>query len=318
MITCDTGSEGSRKNFQHDGALIGWFAPRDLPASDWLTLQRDNVTTWHLPGLLAFRFLFLVDGYALRFSQHLLAFVATTTRDTYLARSPPSPTPPKPPTWQTGHSSEGSTKNNMDVIHLSIPLAGMDPTRKATPDERETAQDRAFRMLSEGELLWCMSHDSALHSCLRCTDIGSGFTSEGLGCVGVIARRHSFSVALNNVSKCSQSPRGRTKKSYSYHACSFIRDLREERRGDRSSLNSFSTQRSQLLPALPVSLSQLACVFSKTRGIVLRGHGPPRGRAQRQAPRPRPRWRRVPRSYIRIHCRSKAGTDLQARIDRRH
>lgn len=34
---------------------------------------------------------------------------------------------------------------------MTMPLAGMEPRRKAEPFDREEAEERAFRMLSEGE-----------------------------------------------------------------------------------------------------------------------------------------------------------------------
>lgn len=37
-------------------------------------------------------------------------------------------------------------------MRISMPLAGMDPTRKVDADGRDQAAERAFRMLSEGKL----------------------------------------------------------------------------------------------------------------------------------------------------------------------
>lgn len=39
----------------------------------------------------------------------------------------------------------------MDMMRISIPLAGMDPTPKVDADGRDQAAERAFRMLSEGK-----------------------------------------------------------------------------------------------------------------------------------------------------------------------
>lgn len=36
-------------------------------------------------------------------------------------------------------------------MRISMPLAGMDPTRKVDADGRDQAADRTFRMLSEGK-----------------------------------------------------------------------------------------------------------------------------------------------------------------------
>lgn len=36
-------------------------------------------------------------------------------------------------------------------MRISMPLAGMDPTRKLDADGRDQSAERAFRMLSEGK-----------------------------------------------------------------------------------------------------------------------------------------------------------------------
>ncbi|CAM9595298.1 unnamed protein product [Ectocarpus sp. 12 AP-2014] len=48
---------------------------------------------------------------------------------------------------------------------MTMPLAGMEPRRKAEPFDREEAEERAFRMLSEGELFYVetdVMHDGSL------------------------------------------------------------------------------------------------------------------------------------------------------------
>ncbi|CAN0546710.1 unnamed protein product, partial [Ectocarpus sp. 12 AP-2014] len=42
---------------------------------------------------------------------------------------------------------------------MTMPLAGMEPRRKAEPFDREEAEERAFRMLSEGECLFYVETD---------------------------------------------------------------------------------------------------------------------------------------------------------------
>ena len=37
------------------------------------------------------------------------------------------------------------------MMRISMPLAGMDPTRKVAADGRDQAAERAFRMISEGK-----------------------------------------------------------------------------------------------------------------------------------------------------------------------
>ncbi|CAM9786286.1 unnamed protein product [Ectocarpus fasciculatus] len=49
---------------------------------------------------------------------------------------------------------------------MTMPLAGMEPRRKAEPFDREEAEERAFRMLSEGELFYVetdVMHDESLN-----------------------------------------------------------------------------------------------------------------------------------------------------------